>query len=80
MSLDDKEIKKQLSKSDEEVTDKISKGEGDIESIKRGLESANLKKNDENHLKEKVVRNEDFDDEELNDMGNEIDENTPNPT
>jgi hypothetical protein len=80
MSLDDKEIRKQLSKSDEEVTDKISKGEGDTESIKRGLESSMSKKNDGNYQKEKVERDESYDDEDLKDIGNEVDGNTPNPT
>jgi hypothetical protein len=80
MSLDDKEIKKQLAKSDEEVTDKLSKGEGDIESIKRGIKSGMSKKNGENYQKDKVESDKSYDDEDLKDIGNEVDENTPNPT
>jgi hypothetical protein len=39
MSVDDREIKKRLSESDEEVTNKISKEGGDAEAIKMGIEA-----------------------------------------
>jgi hypothetical protein len=74
MSLDDKEIKKRLSKADEDVTEKISEIGGDAEAIKRGVDwkkETTTGQEEEQEIEE--VEDIDIDNEE-------IDENTPNPT
>jgi hypothetical protein len=70
MSIDDREIKKRLSESDEEVTNKISEEGGDAEAIKRGIEGKKEKDNTNTGKKD------------AEDLGNEFktSDNTPNPT
>ncbi len=74
MSLDDKEIRKRLSKADEEVTSKIAEEGGDAEAMKRGLD----RKKETQAMYEQEVE------EDVEDIGNDVDENvdenTPNPT
>jgi hypothetical protein len=70
MSLDDKEIRKRLSKADEEVTSKIAEEGGDAEAMKRGLEGK----------KETRGVNEQEVEEDVEDIGNDVDENAPSPT
>jgi hypothetical protein len=69
MSGEDAEIKKQLSESDENVTEKIAVEGGDTESIKRGIEAKKEKD------KEHAVN-------DAEDLGNEVktDDNAPSPT
>jgi hypothetical protein len=73
MSLDDKEIKKRLSKADEDVTEKISEMGGDAEAIKRGVEGKKETTSGQEEQEIDEVEEIDIDDEE-------IDENAPNPT
>jgi hypothetical protein len=73
MSLDDKEIKKRLSKADEDVTEKISEMGGDAEAIKRGVEGKKETTSGQEEQEIDEVEDIDIDDEE-------IDENAPNPT
>ena len=70
MSIDDREIKKQLSESDEEVTDKISEEGGDAEAIKRGIEAK--KERDSTETGKKVAK----------DLGDAVEtgDNATNPT
>jgi hypothetical protein len=70
MSLDDKEIRKRLSKADEEVTSKIAEEGGDAEAMKRGIDEK----------KETQAVHEQEVEEDIEDIGDDIDENTPNPT
>ena len=69
MSGEDTEIKKQLSESDENVTEKIAAEGGDTESIKRGIE-AKKEKDKENAVTD------------AEDLGHEskTDDNAPSPT
>lgn len=70
MSIDDREIKKRLSESDEEVTNKISKEGGDAEAIKRSIEAKKERDNSETGKKD------------AEDLGNEVKTsgNATNPT
>ena len=70
MSIDDREIKKRLSESDEEVTNKISKEGGDAEAIKRGIEAKKERDSSETGKKD------------AEDLGNEVKTsgNATNPT
>ena len=70
MSIDDREIKKRLSESDEEVTNKISEEGGDAESIKRGIEAKKERDNEKTGKKD------------AEDLGNEVktSDNNPSPT
>ena len=63
MSLDDKEIKKRLAQSDENVTEKISN------------EGPDAQKNENNRS---ALEGENV--EDLENIDDKIDENTPNPT
>ena len=70
MSIDDPEIKKRLSESDEEVTDKISEEGGDTESIKRGIEAKRERDSAKSGKKD------------AEDLGDAVEtgDNAPNPT
>ncbi len=69
MSIDDREFKKRLIESDEEVTEKISEEGGDTESIKRGIEAKKERDG------AKTVK-------DAEDLGNDAKtaDNTPSPT
>ena len=70
MSIDDREIKKRLSESDEEPTNKMSQEGGDAEAIKKGIEAK--KERDDAKTGKK----------EAEDLGNEVEtgDNATNPT
>jgi hypothetical protein len=70
MSIDDREIKKRLSESDEDVTNKISEEGGDAEAIKRGIDA------------KKEMDNAKTGKKDVEDLGSEVktSDNTPNPT
>ena len=69
VSTEDKEIKKSLLESDQEVEDKIAKEGGDAVAIKKGIDTK--KKTNGEQVEEQKV-------EDLDDVDH-VDENTPNP-